>query len=78
MYLLIKTFHIFTFIFFKISRMAATLQHLQTSHPDAAYVQRLPLQEITQMNKKKHFNYFKSNMHNASYDNGVGSSFNIL
>lgn len=55
MYLLMKTFHIFTFIFFKISRMAATLQHLQMSHPDAAYVQRLPLQEITQMNKKKTF-----------------------
>ena len=28
--------------------------------------------------QRKYFNYFKSNLHNASYDNGVGSSFNIL
>lgn len=79
MYLLMKTFHIFTLIFLKISGTAAALQHLQTNHPDAAYVRRLPLQEITQMKKKKkNFNYFKSNLHNASYENGVGPSFNIL
>jgi len=32
--------------------VAAALQHLQMSDPDADYVQRLPLQEITQMNQK--------------------------
>jgi hypothetical protein len=47
-----KTFHIVTLIFLKMSGTVAALQHLQTNHPDAAYVRRLPLQEITQMNKK--------------------------
>jgi hypothetical protein len=44
----------FSHIYFNFSQIfwvAAALQHLQTSHPDA-YVQRLLLQEITQMNKK--------------------------
>jgi len=52
MYLLTKTFRIFTLIFLKISGTDAALWHLQTNHPDAAYVRRLPLQEITQMNKE--------------------------
>jgi hypothetical protein len=35
MYLVMKTFHIFTLIVLKISGMAAALQHLQKSHPHA-------------------------------------------
>ena len=49
---MMKTLHIFTLIFLKISGTTAALQHLQMSHPEGAYIQRLLLQETTQMNKK--------------------------